>query len=116
MGILGTKLLGLRLSCLKVCRPGRSSNGWKFYTDSKNATDGPGAVKSVSESSTENPRSPSTLRKRPYVYWTPEELRQVYKLLDDGLTYCEVAARLPGRSKYQVSDMVQRRAQGGAVS
>lgn len=113
MGILGTKLLGLRLSCLNVCRSGRFSKGWRFYTASKNATDAPDAVKSVSESSTENPPSPSMLQRRPYVHWTPEELHQAYKLLDDGLTHGEVAARLPGRSLFQVSNMVQRRAQGG---
>jgi hypothetical protein len=116
MGILGTRL-GWRLPCLNIVRKGRSLNGCCFYKALKIATDAiDPAVKPESDPGTEKLLDSPIYRRDNYAKWTPEEIRQVYELHDDGLNHDAIAARLSGRSYGSVAWLIRLRASSAPVA
>ena len=96
MAIMGAKL-GWRLPCLDLLRAGRPTNAWRSYTA---LTDVTVDVKSESKSGnvTEKPLESSKRRSKYATKYTPEEIDQIRKLRDDGMTAHAMAANFPGRS------------------
>lgn len=112
MSVLGARL-GWRLPCLDFLRLGRSQITWRSYTAS---TDANVDVKSESESGTEKLSAPYKHRKGRSPSWTPEEIRLVYKLADDGFSHHAVAARIPGRSYFAVAKILYLRQSGAPMA